>query len=316
MDVDRTRAAHDAVDHRAVDQLVEAGPFAGPEHDLRGVLRSGDIEQGGPDVTAGHLAILAADLLEQRRCSASVPDCNVCARRHRAAVGHDVNADEVTLGALGDPCRPPDQVLATRCSRQGHHDPLAGLPCAADAMPLAILGERVVDAVGDPQQCQLAECRQVAGAEIVGRARRRSCPPCRCCRAPCGGAGLPGPCRRARSGRRRAPRRSGTVSPWRMPVICSTTSLSDSRCWMLTVEMTSMPACSNSFTSCHRLGLREPGMLVWANSSMRTHAGRRRMMASTSISVNVEPRCSIVRRGTTSRSSTCSAVRARPCVST
>ena len=39
---------------------------------------------------------------------------------------------------------------------------------------------------------------------------------------------------------------SGTVSRCGTPVIACTTSLSDSRCWTLTVEMTSMPASSSS----------------------------------------------------------------------
>src|ERR1019366_2600517 len=50
-----------------------------------------------------------------------------------------------------------------------------------------------------------------------------------------------------------------TVSRCGTPVIFSTTSLSDSRCWMLTVEITSMPASSISSTSCQRFALREPG---------------------------------------------------------
>ncbi len=52
---------------------------------------------------------------------------------------------------------------------------------------------------------------------------------------------------------------SGTVSRCGTPVIFSTTSLSDSRCWMLTVEMTSMPASSSSSTSCQRFSLRRAG---------------------------------------------------------
>ena len=49
------------------------------------------------------------------------------------------------------------------------------------------------------------------------------------------------------------------------------TSFSDSRCWMLTVEITSMPAASSSSTSCQRLALRDPGTLVWASSSTSDH---------------------------------------------
>ena len=66
---------------------------------------------------------------------------------------------------------------------------------------------------------------------------------------------------------------------------------------MLTVEMTSMPAASSSSTSCQRFSFREPGALVWANSSTSTRSGRRRRTASTSISVSALPRCSTVSAG-------------------
>jgi hypothetical protein len=66
---------------------------------------------------------------------------------------------------------------------------------------------------------------------------------------------------------------SGTVSRCGTPVIFSTTSLRDSRCWMLTAEITSMPASSSSSTSCQRFSLREPGTLVCANSSTRAICG-------------------------------------------
>ena len=97
---------------------------------------------------------------------------------------------------------------------EGDDDPLAGLPRPGDAVAIAVVLQRVVDAVGDPQQRQLAQRRQVAGPEVVAeggvdllRRRRR-------CRGPAGGAAPRAPCRRARSGRRparrgRAPSRAG-----------------------------------------------------------------------------------------------------------
>ena len=85
---------------------------------------------------------------------------------------------------------------------------------------------------------------------------------------------------------------------------------------MFTVEITSMPAASSSSTSCHRFSLREPGTFVCASSSTSATFGRRARSASTSISSKDEPRYSMRRRGTTSRSSICAAVFSRPCVST
>ncbi|CAM5462554.1 hypothetical protein STANM309S_05976 [Streptomyces tanashiensis] len=109
---------------------------------------------------------------------------------------------------------------------------------------------------------------------------------------------------------------SGTVSRCRTPVMASTTSPRDSRCWMLTVETTSIPAARSSATSCHRLGFREPGTFVWASSSTRATAGRRARTASMSISVKVVPRYSRVRRGICSRPCSMTSVRGRPWCST
>ncbi len=85
---------------------------------------------------------------------------------------------------------------------------------------------------------------------------------------------------------------------------------------MLTVEITSIPAASSSSTSCHRFSFRLPGMLEWASSSINATVGARSRMASTSISSKLVPRYSIRRRGTTSRSLTCSWVLGRAWVST
>ena len=64
----------------------------------------------------------------------------------------------------------------------------------------------------------------------------------------------------------------------------STTSLSDSRCWTLSVEITVIPASSSSSTSCQRFSFRDPGTFVWASSSTSATCGRRARTASTSIS--------------------------------
>ena len=110
---------------------------------------------------------------------------------------------------------------------------------------------------------------------------------------------------------------SGTVSRCLTPVIRSTTSLTDSRCWMLTVVITSMPA-SSGLVDVLRSAWRgaSPGTLVWAISSMSTTSGRRARTASMSSSSNVAPRWVMTRRGTISRSRSCAAVLGRPWVST
>ncbi len=85
---------------------------------------------------------------------------------------------------------------------------------------------------------------------------------------------------------------SGTVSWMRTPVICSTRSLTDSRCWMFIVLITSMPASRSSSMSCQRLAWRSPGALVWASSSTARRAGRRAMHG---VDVHVGQRRALVR---------------------
>ena len=82
---------------------------------------------------------------------------------------------------------------------------------------------------------------------------------------------------------------SGTRSRISMPVISSTTSFSPSICWMLTAEMTLIPASRICITSCHRLGLPLPSILVCASSSTTTISGCRFRMACVSISSSSLP---------------------------
>ena len=60
---------------------------------------------------------------------------------------------------------------------------------------------------------------------------------------------------------------SGTVSWTRMPVMAPTVPFRLSRCCTFIADQTSMPASSNSCTSCQRLPWREPSTLECANSS-------------------------------------------------
>ena len=61
---------------------------------------------------------------------------------------------------------------------------------------------------------------------------------------------------------------SGTRSRTCAPVMCSTASAMLSRCWMLTVVMTSMPASSSSRTSCQRFRCR-PSRARWYGPARR-----------------------------------------------
>ena len=168
MHVDRSGQAHDTVDHGPAEQLLPARACRRSEHDLGGVLRSGEVDQRRGDVVAGHLAVLAAELLEQPALLGDGLCRLLVAPGRESGVGDDVDADQLALRPLGDACRAADEVIRPGRPGQGDHDAFARLPRAGDAVALAIVLEGVVDAVGDPEQGQLAQRRQVARPEVVG----------------------------------------------------------------------------------------------------------------------------------------------------
>ena len=230
-----------------------------------------------------------------------------------AVVAAHVHAEQLAVRALRHARGAPDQRLGTRRAGDRDQHPLARLPRLGD----------VVAARGssrDPRRpgrrataARARAARRGCRAGSSSRARRRCGPTCRRCRAPCAGAAPPASCRRARSGRRGARSPSGIVSRCFTPVMRSTTSLTDSRCWMLSVEITSMPGVEQLLDVLPALLVApSPGTLVCASSSTSTTSGRRASTASTSISSNSVSRYSILRRGTTSRSPSCSAVRGPP----
>ncbi len=171
-----------------------------------------------------------------------------------------------------------------RGRRERDDDPLAGLPRLVDPVRGAVALQPLVHPFGHPQQRQLAQRGEVADPEVVGQGGVHALRRGRCCRGPSGAAAPRARCRRSRSGRPGGPPRRGSSRAAATPLIRSTTSLSDSRCWMLTVVITSMPASRSSSTSCHRFSFRLPGMLLWASSSTRATAGRR---ASTRVEVEL-----------------------------
>lgn len=200
-----------------------------------------------------------------------------------------VDGQHLTAGALlGEPRGPSDQGPALGSAGQADHDPLARAPDLRHPVLAAVLLQILVDPVRHPQQRQLPQRGQIARPEVVGQGRVHLVrlvdvavrhPPAQCLWRHVDQFDLVRPAYDlVRHGLR-----------CRTPVIDSTTSPRDSRCWMLTVDITSMPAASSSSTSCQRLVLREPGTLVWASSSTRATWGLRASTASTSISVKTAP---------------------------
>src|SRR5665811_2501783 len=71
-------------------------------------------------------------------------------------------------GSLGDARAATDEGLALGTAGDGDHDALARRPRCFDPMIVAIGRERVVDAVGEPEQGELAQRREVADPEVRG----------------------------------------------------------------------------------------------------------------------------------------------------
>jgi hypothetical protein len=81
-----------------------------------------------------------------------------------------VHSEQVAVArALRHPRRPPDERLALRTSRERDDDPLPRFPDVVDVVLGLVPPEAFVDAVGQPEQRQLAEGGQVADAEVVAQ---------------------------------------------------------------------------------------------------------------------------------------------------
>ena len=147
-----------------------------------------------------------------------------------------MHAEEVALHPPGHARGPPDQALPVRGAADADDHPLAGLPGVGDAMVGQVGLERLLDPVGDPQQGQLPQGAEVPRPEVVGEGGIDSLG-----RVDVAVGHAPA----QRLGRHvdqldlvgGADDGVGHGLALATPVIRSTTSLSDSRCWTLTVEI-------------------------------------------------------------------------------
>jgi hypothetical protein len=88
--------------------------------------------------------------------------------RDQPVLGDDVDGDEVALRALRDPAGAADEPLAVARAGEGDEHALARLPGLLDPVPSPVLGEALVDAVGQPGERELAERGEVPRPEVVG----------------------------------------------------------------------------------------------------------------------------------------------------
>ena len=78
-----------------------------------------------------------------------------------------MHRDQVGVETLGHARRATHEPVAVRRPREGDQHTLARLPGLGDAVTGAVLREALLDPVGDPEERQLAQRSQVAGAEVV-----------------------------------------------------------------------------------------------------------------------------------------------------
>ena len=162
VDVD-ARLANHTVDHRAAHQLPESRAARRAEDELRGVQRARRVDERLGHVRADDLAELAAHLLDKP------PLAFELLRRAdgQSILGADVDGYEVALGPLGHPRGAPDEALALRLSRERDEHALARLPRLLDSVAFAVGPQALLHPIGDPQQRELAQRREVARPEVV-----------------------------------------------------------------------------------------------------------------------------------------------------
>ena len=65
MNLDRAGGSDRLVDHRAVQQLLTAGPSGCTQHQLVGILVAGEIQHSGRDIDAGQFGVVSAQFAQQ-----------------------------------------------------------------------------------------------------------------------------------------------------------------------------------------------------------------------------------------------------------
>ena len=161
VDVDRTRVPDHAVDHGRPEQLPGSWPIAGAQHDLRDVLRTREVEQRLRHVAADHLVERPADHLDELPRRVQGRDV------FGARLGDHVDGEQLAAAASGHASGSADQGFVLGATGDADQDPFARLPWTLDPVVPHVVLDRLVHAVGHPQQRQLAERAQVPLAEVV-----------------------------------------------------------------------------------------------------------------------------------------------------
>ncbi len=152
VDVDRSGQLGRGDADARTEHLREPATPAGAEHQLRRVLRAGEVEQRGRDVLADDVVITAAKAFHQRPLSRE----GLWVRAGETVGPGDVHGKQVgALAAVSDPDGPADQGVPLGATGERDHHPFTGFPGTGDAVLRAVPVELLVHLVGYPQQCNL-----------------------------------------------------------------------------------------------------------------------------------------------------------------
>ena len=153
----------DPVDHGAGRELGPTRPPGRTHDQLSRALGPGDVQEGYGNVSAGGLDVATPELGQQRTMLVE----ELLRRSLPAVFVSDVDTDQLRPCTRRYPCGTTDEMIATGRACERHQHALTGLPRPIDAVTCAVLGEGFVDAIGNPEERELPQCRQVAFAEVV-----------------------------------------------------------------------------------------------------------------------------------------------------
>ena len=128
----------DGVDHRAPPQRVDARAIRRTDHELGSAFAFREFDQGASDVVAHDFVVTTA---EPHKKVAPGREFGICGVEH-ADRWCDVHTDELTVTESRESCRSSDRAFVAWSARNGHHDPLAGLPLLGDAVCVHVAEHR------------------------------------------------------------------------------------------------------------------------------------------------------------------------------
>ena len=167
MDVDLPRL----LDHRRADALVEDArpprPSRGADHQLGGVHLAGEIQQGAWHVVADHGVHGGTEADGQLAHLAHLR----CGDARKPVAANDMHNHQFGAGLRRDAGCPAHQGFRLRTTGDRDDDAFARLPGVGDLVVGAILVERGVDLVGEPEQRNFAQRGEVPAPEVIGQRR-------------------------------------------------------------------------------------------------------------------------------------------------